>query len=75
MISFDNKLLDDYMSKFGDMPPLVMCMGYNHPIYIKLMKKAIKNWRSPMGSASFRYNCYSIYIYISFLRIKKIREE
>ena len=31
-----------YCETFGDFPPLLMMMSYNHPMYQKLMKKALK---------------------------------
>lgn len=30
-----------YMDKFGDFPPLLMMMSYNHPVYVKLMTKSL----------------------------------
>ncbi|MCR5350794.1 MAG: hypothetical protein K6E20_07380 [Acholeplasmatales bacterium] len=38
----DDILLMEYHNKFGELPPLEMCLSYNHPMYQKLMKQALK---------------------------------
>ena len=35
------KLEEEYLDKFGDLPPLNMTMSYSHPVYQYLMKKAL----------------------------------
>ena len=36
------EVVNEYFLKFGDFPPLLMMMSYEHPIYQKLMKNALK---------------------------------
>ncbi len=38
----DDTLLMEYQDKFGELPPLEMCLSYNHTMYQKLMKQALK---------------------------------
>ena len=38
----ENKVLDAYIEKFGERPPLLMTMTYDDEAYIEAMNKAIE---------------------------------
>ncbi len=47
----DNALLNEYYEKFGELPPLEAMLSYNHPMYQKLMKQALKTGEPITASA------------------------
>jgi len=38
-----DKIIEEYLDKFGKMPPLDVVMGYYNEEYLKLMQKAVKD--------------------------------